>query len=238
MRTFFNLAILLVLLAGGLVIAIALPDSRTAIEQMVESGPQQPKLWITDIGSAPYRWGFYCAMTLAILLWIRPKKPTSTSRPPSRAAPITADNDDEADDWGESVSRAIVLGLLFVGLLFWLANRKSEPATTSIPEHLIRDVIATAYDQGGHDAARLGPLSDDKQDWMVVGYTKEVLQTYPDIPRALATHSGLSFGIGMRMHYAFLKPQEPDRRSPAQVRAMTIEASTKLVMEKLRNQED
>jgi len=73
-RTIVNFIIVCVLLAGGLVTAIARPDSRDVVENLVISWPDSSKYWIEEIATAPYRWGFYLAATLSLLLWLRPRK--------------------------------------------------------------------------------------------------------------------------------------------------------------------
>ena len=79
MRALINLAILCLLTAGGLLLAIALPESRPAIEDLLISYPAASKEWITQISDTPYQWAFYLTVGLAFLLWIRPRK--SSAKP-------------------------------------------------------------------------------------------------------------------------------------------------------------
>ena len=86
MRALINVVILLVMLGGGLLVAIALPESRLVVEDLVVSWPLERKEWITQIGDAPYQWAFYLAASLALLLWVRPRKRTDRALASSHAA--------------------------------------------------------------------------------------------------------------------------------------------------------
>jgi hypothetical protein len=90
MRPLINLVILLLLLAGGLLVAISIPESRLIVEDLVVSWPLERKAWIAQIGDAPYQWAFYLAASLALLLWIRPRKklPVASSPAPVDSPPI------------------------------------------------------------------------------------------------------------------------------------------------------